>query len=134
MPEPLTLARFQELADAYGGVVTRWPEQHREAAMAMASQPGARATPLRPRRCWMRLWTYGGWLAPAYSLRDRVIRSAPVTTGKIVTRGRLWWSGVGIVAALAGATAGTAAVAIASPIDASSDSATSFGDVAGPET
>ncbi len=133
MPEPLTLARFQELADAYGGVVARWPEQYREAAIAIASQPGAReilsgASFLDEA---LDVWVVA---APASSLRDRVIRSAPVTTGKIVTRARLWWSGVGIAAALAGATAGTAAVAIASPIDASSDSATSFGDVAGPET
>lgn len=133
MPEPLTLALFQELADAYGGVVARWPEQHREAAIAMASQPGAReilsSASLLDEA--LDVWRVA---APASSLRDRVIRSAPVTTGKIVTRARLWWSGVGIAAALAGATAGTAAVAIASPIDASSDSATSFGDVAGAET
>lgn len=133
MPEPLTLARFQELADAYGGVVTRWPEQHREAAMAMASQPRARAilsgASLLDEA--LDLWQMA---APASSLQDRVIRSAPAPTKKIVARARLWWSGVGIAAALAGATAGTAAVAIASPIDALSDSATSFGDVAGPET
>ena len=133
MPEPLTLARFQELTDAYGGVVARWPEQHREAAMAMASQPGAReilsgAATLDEA---LDVWRVA---APTRSLRDRVVRSAPAPTVKIGIRARLWWSGIGIAAALAGATAGTAAVAIASPIDASSDSSTSFGDVAGSET
>ena len=62
------------------------------------------------------------------------IVSAAAPTEKLITRARLWWSGVGIAAALAGATAGTAAVAIAAPVDAMSDSATSFGDVAGLET
>ncbi len=133
MPEPLTLARFQQLADAYGGVVTRWPEQHREAAMAMASQPRAREI-LSGASLLDEALDVWQMAAPTPSLRDRVIRSAPAPTKKIVARARLWWSGVGIAAALAGATAGTAAVAIASPIDASSDSATSFGDVAGAET
>ena len=133
MPEPLTLARFQELADAYGGVVARWPEQHREVAMAMASQPNARAILAGASFLDDAL---DGWRvsAPTPSLRDHVVRSAPAPKRKIVTRARLWWSGVGIAAALAGATAGTAAVAIASPTDTASDNTTSFGDIAGSET
>ena len=133
MPEPLTLARFQELADAYGGVVARWPEQHRKAAMAIASQPGTREILFGASSLDEALDVWGV-AAPTPSLRDRVIGSAPAPTVKIGTRARLWWSGVGIAAALAGATAGTAAVAIVSPIDVASDSATSFGDVGGPET
>ncbi|TPG46521.1 hypothetical protein [Sphingomonas glacialis] len=133
MRDQLTLARFQELADAYGGVVARWPEQHRDAAMALAAHPAAReildaASALDGA---LDAWRVA---SPSLLLRDGVIAGAPVPTRKIMTKARLWWSGIGLAAALAGATAGTAAVAFAAPIEAASDSATSFGDVAGSET
>lgn len=133
MRDPMTLTRFQQLADAYGGVVARWPEDERDAAMAMAAHPAAHdildaASALDD--------TLDTWRVapPTHRLRDHLIAGAPVPRGTIVRRARLWWSGVGIAAALAGATAGTAAVAIATPVDAPSDSATSFGDLAGSET
>jgi len=133
MREPLTLARFEELADAYGGVISRWPEEHRDAAMGLAAHPAARdiletASALDGA---LDAWRVA---SPSHLLRDRVLVGAPLPKRRIITRGRLWWSGVGVAAALAGATAGTAAVAIAAPSDATSDSATSFGDVAGSET
>lgn len=133
MREPLTLARFQELANAYGGVIARWPEEHRDAAMAMAVQPAARDVLADASALDAELDTWR--VSPAaLSLRARVIADAPVPMRKIATRAKLWWSGVGIGAALAGATAGTAAVAFVAPIDAPTDSGTSFGDVAGPES
>jgi len=52
----------------------------------------------------------------------------------LAARAKLWWSGVGIAAALAGAAAGTAAVATAAPVDATPESSTSFGDIAGQES
>lgn len=133
MREPLTLARFEELADAYGGVVARWPEQHRDAAMAIALQPAARIILEQASALDGAL---DAWRVapPADTLRARVIGGGPAPVAKMMTRARLWWSGVGIAAALAGATAGMATVAIAAPIDAASDSGTSFGDVAGSET
>jgi len=133
MREPLTLARFQELADAYGAVVARWPEQYRDAAMAMASHLAGRAILEQASALDDALDTWRV-APPGQSLRDRVVRSAPAPAGKIMIRARLWWSGVGLAAALAGATAGTAAVAIAAPVDAMADSGTSFGDVTGSET
>lgn len=133
MRELLTLARFQELADAYGGVVSRWPKQHHDAAMAMARQPPARdileaASALDG--------ALDAWRVtpPSLSLSGKLAAGAPVATRKIMTHVRLWWSGVGLAAALAGATAGTAGVAIAAPTEVTSDSATSFGDIAGLET
>jgi hypothetical protein len=133
MTEPLTLARFQTLADAYGGVVARWPEEYRKAAAAMASDPDARdildhALALDGA---LDAWRVA---PPSRALREQVIAGAPVRAERFVMRARLWWSGVGVAAALAGATAGTAAVAIVAPVDAVSDSGTSFGDVAGSET
>ncbi|WP_445191839.1 hypothetical protein ACT009_14875 [Sphingomonas sp. Tas61C01] len=133
MAERLTTARFAALADAWGGVVARWPEEHREEAAAMASHPGARDILDRALALDGVLDTWRVAL-PSLSLRDQVSAGAPVRTERMMRRARLWWSGVGIAAAMAGATAGAAAVAIASPVDAVSDSSTSFGDVAGSET
>ncbi len=133
MSEPLTLARFRELAEAYGGVVARWPDRYRGAAEAMASDPAARRI-LADASLLDEALDAWQVAAPSALLRQRVIDGAPAPTGRIVTRARLWWSGIGIAAALAGATAGTAAVAIASPVDVASDNATSFGDVGGSET
>jgi hypothetical protein len=132
MPEPLTLVRFKELADAYGGVVTRWPEQYHNAAMEIALQPAGRMILEQASALDGAL---DAWLLlpPAETLRVRVTAGAPMPAAKLMTRARLWWSGVGIAAALAGATAGTAAVAITAPVDAASDGGTSFGDVAGSE-
>lgn len=133
MREPLTLARFQELADAYGGVIARWPEEHRDAAMALTVQPAARHVLADAFALDAELDTWR--VSPAaLSLRARVIADAPARTRKIAGRAKLWWSGVGIAAALAGATAGTAAVAFVAPPDTASDSGTSFGDVAGSES
>lgn len=131
MTEPLSLERFRDLADAYGGVVARWPERHREAAMRMASAPEASAILEQASALDEML---DAWHVPAAppALRDRLIGDAP---GKsLAARARLWWSGVGIAAALAGAAAGTAAVAMVMPVDASPESSTSFGDVTGQES
>lgn len=134
MREPLTLARFEELADAYGGGVARWPEHYREAAFEIASRPNGRIILERASALDGALDTWRT-APPAETLRARVIGGAPVpATARMMTRARLWWSGVGVAAALAGATAGMATVAIAAPMDAASDSATSFGDAAGSET
>lgn len=133
MREPMTLARFEELADAYGGVVARWPEQHRDAAMAIAVQPAAR---IFLEQASALDGALDAWQVapPAETLRAQVISDGPAPVARIMTRTRLWWSGVGIAAALAGATAGMATIAIAAPVDAASDSGTSFGVVAGSET
>lgn len=132
MTEPLTLARFQVLADAYGGVVARWPEEYRESAAAMAQHADARdilghALVLDE--------ALDAWRVepPTLSLQERVTAIAPVKVERIVMSAKLWWSGLGIAAALAGAAAGTAAIAITAPVDAVSDNGTSFGDVAGSE-
>ena len=133
MTERLNLARFAALADAYGGVVARWPEEHREAAAAMASNPGAREILDHALALDGELDTWRV-APPSASLREHVSAGAAVRTGRMMLGARLWWSGIGLAAALAGATAGTVAVAIAAPVDAVSDSGTSFGDVTGPET
>ena len=127
MNELLTLDRFEELADAYGGVIAHWPEHVREAATRMAARPDAarilaRATALDDA---LDAWTVP---SPSDALRRIVTRDAPAPSRDWALRARLWWSGIGIAAALAGAVTGTAAVAVVSPADTSTGS-TSFGDV-----
>lgn len=128
MSEPMTLGRFRDLADAYGGVIARWPEEHCNAAALMAVHPGAReilayASTLDE--------TLDVWRVPSPSvvLRNDVVGSAPAQKKTVGTRARLWWSGVGIAAALAGAASGTAALAMVVPTASAADSGTSFGDI-----
>ncbi|QXQ08216.1 hypothetical protein KX816_09735 [Sphingosinicellaceae bacterium] len=127
MNEFLTLDRFEALADAYGGVIAHWPEQFREAAMRMAAQPDAARILAQASALDEALDTWTVPL-PTDALRQNVIRDAPAPSRGWAIRARLWWSGIGIVAALAGAATGTAAVAVVSPVDTSASS-TSFGDV-----
>jgi hypothetical protein len=133
MTEPLTLDRFRDLADAYGAAVARWPEPVRAAAMHMATEPAAAAILERAAALDT---TLDAWRVPApdRSLHDRVTRSAPGRATSFVTRAGLRWSGIGIAAALAGAVAGTAAVAAVAPADTHVESNSSFGDIAGQET
>ena len=128
MTEPMSLERFQALADAYGGVVARWPESVRDAAMGTAAHPAAIAILARASALDAAL---DAWPAPAASaaLRERVLAGAPAASRPLVRRARLWWSGMGIAAALAGAVAGTAVVAMTAPMAAPSGGTTSFGDV-----
>jgi hypothetical protein len=128
MNEPMTLDRFRELADAYGGVVSRWPERDRAAAMQLALQPAA-ITILAHASALddvLDTWTVP---APGMALRNRVAAGAPARPPGLAVRARLWWSGVGIGAALAGAAAGLAAVAMMPPSDPAPDNGTSFGVV-----
>ena len=128
MTEPMTFDRFRDLADAYGGDVTRWPAEARAAAMALATHPTAiailaHATALDT--------VLDSWAVPAPSpaLAARLVGLAPTPNRSPAARARLWWSGVGIAAALAGAASGTAAVAMVSPNDVSPESGTSFGAI-----
>ncbi|WP_019517651.1 hypothetical protein [Sphingomonas sp. Mn802worker] len=127
MTDPLTLDRFRDLADAYGGVVARWPVSDRLAAQRFAATAQGRAILAEAIALDERL---DHWIVPAFApaLAARVTGHVAVrTTGG---RQRWWWSGIGIAATLAGAVAGAAGVAVVAPIDMVTAS-TSFGDVAG---
>lgn len=132
MTERLSLEHFQALADAYGGATTRWPEAYRDAALRMARDPAARSILAEASILDERL---DAWRVPepAAALRECVLAAAPARARSFTIRPRLWWSGLGIAAALAGAAAGSAAVAMVAPIDATGGS-TSFGDVTGQES
>jgi hypothetical protein len=133
MTDPLSLERFRDLADAYGSAVARWPEPYRDAAMRLASTPAAKDILAQASALDEALDT---WRVPppAIGLGDRLLADAPRPSGSFAVRAKLWWSGIGIAAALSGAVAGAAVVAMVAPIEAASDSGTSFGDVAAQES
>lgn len=133
MAEQLTLARFRELADAYGGVVARWPEAVRAEAARLAHEPEGRATLEKATALDARLdaWRLS---APERALADRIVRTAPAGRAGITRRVKLWWSGIGLAAALAGTAAGSGAAAMVAPSAVAAESSTAFGDLAGQES
>jgi hypothetical protein len=127
MTDRLTPARFAELADAYGGVIARWPEDVRADARALAEQPEMQA--LLAKADWLDA-QLDDWrvAAPSTALRNRITASRWIPLSR---RARLWWSSLGIAAALAGAAAGAVTASAAVPFDhALADDTTAFGDVA----
>jgi hypothetical protein len=133
MTERLTLERFEELADAYGGVVARWPEIYRSDAMSMAAEPEAAQILAKALTLDMILdiWSVA---APTANLQAHLINDSTASGRRFGGRARLWWSGIGVAAALAGAAAGAVTVALVAPLEATPDGSTSFGDIAGQET
>ncbi|WP_206241248.1 hypothetical protein [Novosphingobium terrae] len=127
-PTPvLTMARFAELAQAYGGEIARWPAEVQGAARHMAQDPQASALLAEAAAldAQLDLWTVP---APSPRLRQAVTGSWQAPLGRRV---RLWWSALGLGAALAGAGAGLAFASlsgVALPSASSSFEATAFGD------
>jgi hypothetical protein len=127
--ERMTIERFRALADAYGGVIARWPEAVRDAAAARAAEPSYAAVLAEADALDAAL---DQWRTPASSqaLAARIVAAAPrraITFGK---RAKLWWSGLGLTTMIAGALAGSAAVAAVTPGEQFlSDHDTAFGIV-----
>ena len=130
MTDRLTIERFRELADAYGGVVARWPEEHRVAAALVAGHPEAVAILSDALALDEAL---DGWRValPPHPLSERIVANAPSPARGRFARVRLWWSGIGIAATLAGAAAGAVTVVLVAPSEAGTGASTSFGDVSG---
>ncbi len=125
---PLTPARFATLADIYGGAIARWPEAIRaDARHLAASDPQMRAILAKADRLDALL---NGWRVPLPSaaLRQSIEKSRRDSLSR---RARLWWTGLGLAAALAGAATGT--IATAATIrhgHAPATESTLFGDIA----
>ena len=102
MREPMTLDRFRALADAYGGVIARWPEDQRDAAMRFVAHHEA-VTILQEASAVDTMLDAWSVPAPASSLSDRIAGHRAVPHPSPAGRVRWWWSGIGIAAALAGA-------------------------------
>jgi hypothetical protein len=115
----MTFERFQLLADAWGGVIARWPAETQDDAYAfMAAAPGQADAVLAEARAMDALMDEAPALAPSIALRDSIIAAAPAARPQ---RSRLWrWiSGAGVGVGLAAATAaGVMAGVSLSPIQA----------------
>ena len=102
-------SRFNALADAYGADLERWPEAERAAARAhLRDHPDARSSLAAARDLDLALagWTMEG---PGSALAARIAAIAAPRTH--VRRLRLFLSGLGATAALAGLAAGAVFVA-----------------------
>ncbi|WP_242187274.1 hypothetical protein [Sphingomonas sp. CARO-RG-8B-R24-01] len=124
-PEPLSIARFQALADAYGGVIARWPDTVADEAVRWSKTLEGQAilddalALDETLDCWH-------LQAPSGALASRVLAGAPKIS--ITRSAKLWWAAIGTAVALSGATAGVAATTIMTPAG-SADSMTVFGDL-----
>jgi hypothetical protein len=132
-PEPMTLARFTELVEAYGSRLERWPIESREAARALALNAEARAILARAAELDALLDTYVVEV-PGAALQGRILASVGKRSA---LRRRLlrWWEGLGIVGVgLAGIAVGVVAmsVVLSEPSDGTGiydQPTTVFGDV-----
>ncbi len=105
---PLSPARFTALVEAFGGTIARWPESVRDEAERLAAENAAMRDLLtEAERLDARL---DRWRVPPPSpaLHQRIAAARHLSLPRRV---RFWWAGVGFAAALAGAAAGSIAVA-----------------------
>lgn len=101
-PQTMSRERFQDLAQAYGAQVSRWPEEWREAAALLMSQdPEFARTELARAEALDR--ALDGWRpAPASAaLRERIVATAPAPR----TRAWRWLSPAALATGLAAACA-----------------------------
>jgi hypothetical protein len=110
METAMSMARFQALAEAYGGEIARWPEGEREAARALlASDPTPLASVLAEASQVDRLLDLAPAQAVDAALLGRLITAAPQTPNTA----RRWATGLSAAlglsaAAFAGVLAGVA--------------------------
>lgn len=119
----MTRERFEALAEAYGGDISRWPPAEREvAALLMAAEPAfARAVLARAEELDVAL---DAWRpAPAgHALRDRIIAGAPRARPQGL-RAWAWTAGLGAALASACVAGLAVGVAISDQVSAASASA-----------
>lgn len=104
----MSLERFEDLAEIYGGEIARWPEGEREAARALLASNPARLSPVLADAAQLdRLLDLAPAQRPDAALLGRLIAAAPQPAGA----GRRWIAGLGAAlglsaAAFAGVLAG----------------------------
>ena len=104
----MTLERFEDLAETYGGEIARWPEGEREAARALLATNPARLSPVLAEAAQLdRLLDLAPAQRPDAALLGRLIAAAPQPAGAA----RRWIAGLGAAlglsaAAFAGVLAG----------------------------
>lgn len=117
----MDLDRFADLAEAYGGDISRWPSIEREAAtLLMARSPEATATLLAEQSDLD--WALDSWRAPrpGLALEAAILASAPVQRPAPIWRGWLWRTGLGaglMAAGLAGVMTGVVVSRAIAPME-----------------
>ena len=108
----MTRERFEALAEAYGGDITRWPAAEREmAALMLTAEPAfVRGVLTRADELDVALDAWRPASAPP-ALQERIIAAAPRPRGAFGVRGWAWRAGVG--AGLAAACAAGLMVGVA---------------------
>jgi hypothetical protein len=97
--------RFEQLAEAWGGAITRWPATEQDAAFAfMAASPEAADAILARARTLDEAMDAAFAPAVSHALRARVIAAAPAAKAPRASLWR-WMAGAGVGAGLAAATA-----------------------------
>ena len=103
----MSLERFEDLAETYGGESARWPEGEREAARALLAAEGPRLTPVLAAAVQLdRLLDLAPAQSPNAALLGRLITAAPTAAPS----SRRWIAG--LTAALGLSAAAFAGVAV----------------------
>lgn len=123
------IPQFEAWLDRYGTNVGDWPADIRRRAQPLVSEPDYRKLVDRARDLDSHLdeWSVS---PPSTALRLRIEETIALPL-RPSQRFRLWWTGLGLAAALAGAAAGSAAAAMGPPSDATTNMDTVFGDLDG---
>ncbi|MFZ4606994.1 MAG: hypothetical protein ACOYM5_12125 [Caulobacter sp.] len=117
----MTLERFQMLAEAYGGSLTRWPVGEQDAAFALlAASPDEAGAILAEARDLDEALDAAERLSPTFTLRQSVIAAAP-RARPVRAPARRWFAGAGV-------GIGLAAVAVAGVMIGVNLSVTSAGE------
>src|SRR5580692_4164334 len=100
----MTEDRFQELAEAYGGEIARWPEAERDLAFGIAADRPDLAERVLARAGRLDALLDGQTSPePSAELRQRIVASAP--SPRATSRAWRWLAGAGLGAGLAAACA-----------------------------
>jgi ferric-dicitrate binding protein FerR (iron transport regulator) len=107
----MDMARFEALADAYGGDLRRWPAGERPAAEALlAAEPEAARARLMAADALDDLLAVSARPTPSPALRTAVLAAAPRPRRRLLQATGFWLSGAGLaVAGAAGLLIGAAA-------------------------
>lgn len=111
MADGMDIEHFRRLAESYGAIIERWPEALRPAARIAAQSLEGQEIIEKERALdeTLDLWSVPVLSADlARTTGDKTLASHQ----KILRRMRLWWTGIGVAAALSGALTGTAATAL----------------------
>jgi hypothetical protein len=96
----MSLERFEDLAEIYGGDIARWPEGERETARALLAAEAGRLSPVLAAAAQLdRLLDLAPAQQPGAALMGRLISAAPQPAGG----GRRWIAGLSAALGLSAA-------------------------------